>query len=71
MIALDGPWLPLTAADELRQHQVSSNVAGLCIWVNAMCTYTEIAKVVKPKIAELKIALGKLKVRQPEPTDGI
>ena len=59
------------SSDVNPMHQVSSNVAGLCIWVNAMCTYTEIAKVVKPKIAELKIALGKLKVRQPEPTDGI
>ena len=40
--------------------KVSSNVAGLCVWVNAMCTYVEVAKVVKPKMEALQKALGAL-----------
>ena len=40
--------------------KVSSNVAGLCVWVDAMCQYVEISKVVKPKIALLKGKLAQL-----------
>ena len=40
--------------------KVSTNVAGLCVWVDAMCQYVEISKVVKPKIAQLKTALSAL-----------
>ena len=37
-------------------------MAGLCTWIKAMCTYTVIAKVVKPKMAELQVAESKLAV---------
>ena len=40
--------------------KVSSNVAGLCVWVNAMVTYSQLAKVVRPQQESLKIALGQL-----------
>ena len=40
--------------------KVSSNVAGLCVWVNAMVTYSVLAKVVRPQQETLKIALGQL-----------
>ena len=42
--------------------KASGNVAGLCIWVNSMVLYTAISKEVKPKMAALKVAEGKLNV---------
>jgi len=42
--------------------KASGNVAGLCTWVKAMEMYTTIAKVVRPKMEELRAAEGKLKV---------
>lgn len=43
--------------------KASGNVAGLCSWCKAMCTYHEVAKVVEPKIATLKASEAELKVR--------
>ena len=43
--------------------KASGNVAGLCSWCKAMCTYHEVAKVVEPKIAALKASEAELKVR--------
>eukprot|EP00983_Pelagomonas_calceolata_P097094 1158208-Pelagomonas_calceolata.AAC.14 len=37
-------------------RKASGNVAGLCNWAAAMCTYHEVAKVVEPKIAKLREA---------------
>jgi hypothetical protein len=42
--------------------KASGNVAGLCSWCKAMCTYHEVAKVVEPKIATLKASEAELKV---------
>ena len=42
--------------------KASGNVAGLCTWVRAMDMYTTIAKVVKPKMEQLRVAENKLKV---------
>ncbi len=42
--------------------KASGNVAGLAIWSRAMVQYTEISKVVKPKMAAVKVAEGKLRV---------
>ena len=56
---------PYMSADDFTYadaKKASGNVAGLCTWIKAMCTYTFIAKVVKPKMEELKIAEGKLRV---------
>lgn len=44
-------------------RKASGNVAGLCNWAEAMCTYHEVAKVVEPKIAKLRDAEAELKVR--------
>lgn len=46
--------------------QASGNVAGLCNWAAAMCTYHEVAKVVEPKIVALRGAEAKLKVAMRE-----
>ncbi len=43
-------------------RKASGNVAGLCNWAEAMCTYHEVAKVVEPKIAKLREAESELKV---------
>ena len=49
-----------------RALQASGNVAGLCNWAAAMCTYHEVAKVVEPKIVALRGAEAKLKVAMRE-----
>ena len=54
---------PFTSAEDMNYNdakKASGNVAGLCIWVNSMVLYTAIAKEVKPKMAALKVAEGKL-----------
>jgi dynein heavy chain len=43
--------------------KASGNVAGLCNWAEAMCTYHVVAKVVEPKIVTLREAEAELKVR--------
>ena len=56
--------LPVPAAEDMTPDdakKASGNVAGLCIWARAMVLYVDIAKVVKPKMAALKVAEGKLK----------
>ena len=56
---------PYTSAEDMNfadAKKASGNVAGLCIWVNSMVLYTAIAKEVKPKMAALKVAMGKLDV---------
>ena len=56
---------PYLTADDFNFNdakKASGSVAGLCTWVRAMVTYTYIAKVVKPKMAEQKIAEGHLRV---------
>lgn len=45
--------------------KASGNVAGLCSWCKAMCTYHEVAKVVEPKIAALMASEAELKVSTP------
>ncbi|KAJ9508838.1 hypothetical protein QJQ45_028152, partial [Haematococcus lacustris] len=47
-------------------RKASGNVAGLCQWAEAMCTYHEVAKVVEPKIAKLREAESELKVATKE-----
>ena len=42
--------------------QASGNVAGLCNWAEAMCTYHNVAKVVEPKIEALRAAETQLKI---------
>ena len=42
--------------------KASGNVAGLCNWAEAMCTYHNVAKVVEPKIATLREAEAELKI---------
>ena len=46
--------------------KASGNVAGLCNWAEAMCTYHNVAKVVEPKIATLRGAEAELKVATKE-----
>ena len=44
---------PYLAAEDFTYEaakKASGNVAGLCVWIKAMKTYTEIAKVAKPKM---------------------
>ena len=56
---------PYTADEDMTYEnakKASGNVAGLCIWVKSMVLYTFISKVVKPKMAALKVAEGKLRV---------
>ena len=55
---------PYMAADDFNYadaKKASGNVAGLCIWIKAMCTYTFVAKVVRPKMEEQKVAESKLR----------
>eukprot|EP00884_Botryococcus_braunii_P013306 jgi/Botrbrau1/21977/Bobra.0790s0001.1 len=46
--------------------KASGNVAGLCNWAEAMCTYHVVAKVVEPKIATLRVAEDELKLATKE-----
>ena len=46
--------------------KASGNVAGLCNWAEAMCTYHDVAKVVEPKIMTLRAAEAELKVATKE-----
>lgn len=46
--------------------KASGNVAGLCNWANAMCSYHEVAKAVEPKIIALQAAEAELKVAESE-----
>uniref|UniRef100_A0A061RL16 Flagellar outer dynein arm heavy chain gamma n=1 Tax=Tetraselmis sp. GSL018 TaxID=582737 RepID=A0A061RL16_9CHLO len=46
--------------------KASGNVAGLCNWAEAMCTYHDVAKVVEPKIMALREAEAELKVATKE-----
>jgi len=47
-------------------QKASGNVAGLCNWTKAMCTYHQIAVVVEPKIVSLRAAEGELKIAMKE-----
>lgn len=46
--------------------KASGNVAGLCNWAEAMCTYHDVAKVVEPKIVALRDSEAELKVATKE-----
>ena len=46
--------------------QASGNVAGVCNWAEAMCTYHNVAKEVEPKIETLHAAEMKLKIATKE-----
>lgn len=46
--------------------QASGNVAGLCSWAEAMCTYHVVAKEVEPKIQALNLAEGELRAASRE-----
>ena len=66
VIASGGSAAAAFAAGDKRRPQASGNVAGLCNWAAAMCTYHEVAKVVEPKIVALRGAEAKLKVAMRE-----
>lgn len=59
---LTRPTLTLTFGCE----QASGNVAGLCNWAEAMCTYHAVEKDVAPKIARLREAEAELRVAERE-----
>lgn len=46
--------------------QASGNVAGLCNWAAAMCTYHAVEKDVTPKMSKLRDAEAELKVAEKE-----
>ncbi len=46
--------------------QASGNVAGLCNWAEAMCTYHKVAKEVEPKIEALHAAEVQLRIAMKE-----
>lgn len=46
--------------------QASGNVAGLCNWAEAMCTYHNVAKEVDPKIEALHAAESQLRTATKE-----
>lgn len=48
------------------QLQASGNVAGLCNWAAAMCTYHAVEKDVEPKIKALRAAEAELRVAEKE-----
>jgi dynein heavy chain, axonemal len=43
-------------------QKASGNVAGLCNWAEAMCSYHNVAVVVEPKIEALREAEAELKI---------
>lgn len=43
-------------------QKASGNVAGLCNWAEAMCSYHNVAVIVEPKIQALREAESELKV---------
>ena len=53
-------------SDRLLLVQASGNVAGLCNWAEAMCTYHAVEKDVAPKIIKLRAAEAELKVAEKE-----
>jgi len=56
--------MPVHSADDLTfadAKKASGNVAGLCTWINSMVLYTEISKVVKPKMEAVARAEGSLR----------
>ena len=58
------PWLAAEDMNFESAKKVSSNIAGLCTWVKSMDLYTAIAKEVKPKMALVAAAEGKLRIAQ-------
>ena len=46
--------------------QASGNVAGLCNWAEAMCTYHDVASIVEPKIEALRAAEVQLRIATKE-----
>ncbi len=56
------PYLDMPDFNFEAGKKASGNVAGLCSWVRAMCTYFEVSRFVKPKIEALAVAEAKLKV---------
>lgn len=46
--------------------QASGNVAGLCNWAAAMCTYHAVEKDVEPKLKALRAAEAELRVAEKE-----
>jgi len=46
--------------------QASGNVAGLCNWSAAMCTYHTVEKDVAPKISKLRAAEAELRIAEKE-----
>lgn len=55
------PYLDMPDFNFEAGKKASGNVAGLCSWVRAMCTYFEVSRFVKPKIEALAVAEVKLK----------
>jgi dynein heavy chain len=55
-IELLGPYLDMPDFTTEAATKVSGNIAGLCTWTRAMCTYFELAKVVEPKRVAVAIA---------------
>lgn len=56
------PYLDMPDFNFEAGKKASGNVAGLCSWVRAMCTYFEVSRFVKPKIEALAVAEVKLKI---------
>jgi dynein heavy chain len=56
------PYLEMPDFNFEAGKKASGNVAGLCSWIRAMCTYFDVSRFVKPKIEALAVAEIKLKV---------
>uniref|UniRef100_A0A7S1PHU2 AAA+ ATPase domain-containing protein n=1 Tax=Percolomonas cosmopolitus TaxID=63605 RepID=A0A7S1PHU2_9EUKA len=61
-IELLQPYLEHPSFNPVKTKEVSEAAAGLCTWINAMETYTVVAKDVKPKMARLRESENKLAV---------